>query len=98
MHHPFGRAGSLSGTANRPGAERHKVQTSAVERNNLTLRELIAPLSRRTWSMAHDVLHLWLHTLWAVTYYNFIRVNMALEVRVRGPASIDYGRPPWLPD
>ena len=58
----------------------------AVERNNLTLRELIAPLSRHTWSMAHDVLHLWLHTLWGVIYYNFIHVDMTLEVRVRGPS------------
>ena len=62
-----------------------KVQTSAIERHNLTLRELVAPLSRRTWSMAHDILHLWLHTLWGITYYNFIRVNMALEVQIRGP-------------
>ena len=29
------------------------VQTSYVERSNLTLRELIAPLSRRTWSLAY---------------------------------------------
>jgi len=63
-----------------------RVQTAFVERNNLTLRELIAPLSRRTWSMAYDILHLWLHTMWGISYYNFIRVNMALEVRVRGPS------------
>ncbi len=25
-----------------------------------------------------------LHTLWGVTFYNFIRVNMALEVQIRG--------------
>lgn len=31
-----------------------KVQTAFVERANLTLREMIAPLSRRTWSIAHD--------------------------------------------
>ena len=30
------------------------VQTAFVERANLTLRELIAPLSRRTWSIAFD--------------------------------------------
>jgi hypothetical protein len=36
--------------------------------------------------MAHDILHLWLHNLWGVTYYNHIRVNLALEVRVRGPS------------
>ena len=63
-----------------------KVQTSCVERNNLTLRHLIAALSRRTWSIAYDIYHLWLHTMWGVCYYNFIRVNMSLEVRVRGPS------------
>jgi hypothetical protein len=31
-----------------------KIQTSFIERINLTLRELIAPLSRKTWSMAFD--------------------------------------------
>ena len=36
--------------------------------------------------MAHDILHLWLHTLWGITTYNFIRVNMALEVPTRGPS------------
>ena len=30
-----------------------RIQTSYIERSNLTLRELIAPLSRRTWSLAH---------------------------------------------
>jgi IS1 family transposase len=63
-----------------------KVQTSYVERNNLTLRHLIAALSRRTWALAYDIYHLWLHTMWGVCYYNFMRENMALEVRVRGPS------------
>jgi IS1 family transposase len=63
-----------------------KVQTSFVERNNLTLRQLLASLSRRTWSIAYDVSHLWLHVQFGVAYYNFCRVNMALEVRVRGPS------------
>jgi len=30
----------------------------------------------RTWSMAHDILHLWSHTLWGLTYYNFIRTAL----------------------
>jgi hypothetical protein len=38
-------------------------------RSNLTLREHVAPLSRRTWSLAHDQLHLWLHIQWGLTYY-----------------------------
>jgi IS1 family transposase/transposase-like protein len=63
-----------------------KIQTSYVERNNLTLRELIAALSRRTWSIAFDIYHLWLHTMWGVCYYNYIRINMSLDIRIRGPA------------
>lgn len=63
-----------------------KVQTAFVERNNLTLRHLVAPLSRRTWSIAYDVHHLWLHTMWGMCYYNFCRENLALQVRVRGPS------------
>ena len=63
-----------------------RVQTAYVERMNLTLRELIAPLSRRTWSMAHDVEHLRLHIEWGLTYYHLARPHMSLEVRVRGPS------------
>ena len=43
-----------------------KVQTAFVERANLTLRELIAPLSRRTWSIAFDRHHLRLHIQWGL--------------------------------
>jgi hypothetical protein len=32
-----------------------RVETASVERLNLTLCELIAPLSRRTWSIADDI-------------------------------------------
>jgi len=69
------------------------VQTAFVERNNLTLRELIAPLSRRTWPMAYDVYHLWLNIQWGLTYYHFCRVHQALEVRVRGPSRRCYRTP-----
>ena len=62
------------------------VQTSYVERANLTLRELIAPLSRRTWSVAYDVNHLWLHIQWGLVYYHFIRPHRSLEIRIRGPS------------
>jgi hypothetical protein len=33
-----------------------RIMTSYVERVNLTLREHLAPLSRRTWSLARDML------------------------------------------
>lgn len=47
------------------------VQTAYVERANLTLRELIAPRSRRTWSTAYDKAHLQLHIHWGLVYYHF---------------------------
>ena len=63
-----------------------QVQTAYVERANLTMRELIAPLSRRTWSIAYDVQHLWLHIQWGLAYYHLVRPHQSLQVRVRGPS------------
>ena len=57
-----------------------KIQTAFVERLNLTLRELVAPLSRRTWSMAFDQPHLLLHIEWVRSYYHFARPHMSLKV------------------
>jgi IS1 family transposase len=70
-----------------------RIQTAYVERSNLTLRELIAPLSRRTWSLANDRKHLWLHLQWGLTYYHFVRPHQSLEVRVRGPSRRRYRTP-----
>jgi len=50
-----------------------------VERLNLTLRELTAPLSRKTWSMAFDEAHLLLHVEWVRTYYHFSRQHLSLK-------------------
>lgn len=56
-----------------------KIQTSFVERLNLTLRELTAQLSRKTWSMAFDEEHLLLHVEWVRSYYHFARPHMSLK-------------------
>lgn len=56
-----------------------KIQSSFVERLNLTLRELTAPLSRRTWSMAFDEAHLLLHVEWVRCYYHFSRKHLSLN-------------------
>jgi hypothetical protein len=69
------------------------VQTAYVERANLTLRELIAPLSRRTWSMAHDRHHLWLHIQWGLAFYHLARAHQSLQVRARGPSRHRYRTP-----
>jgi transposase InsO family protein len=70
-----------------------RIQTAYVERSNLTLRELIAPLSRRTWSLANDRKHLRLHLQWGLTYYHFVGPHQTLEVRVRGPSRRRYRTP-----
>ncbi|MCB8945281.1 MAG: IS1 family transposase [Ardenticatenaceae bacterium] len=70
-----------------------KVQTAFVERANLTLRELIAPLSRRTWSMAYDKYHLTLHIHWGLAYYHFCRPHQSLTIPIRGPSKRRYRTP-----
>jgi len=56
-----------------------RIQTAFVERLNLTLREMIAPLSRRTWSMAHDRPHLGRHIEWGRAYYHFVLPHGSLQ-------------------
>lgn len=70
-----------------------KVQTAFVERANLTLRELIAPLSRHTWSLAYDKQHLWLHLQWGLAYYHFCRPHHSLTIPIRGPSKHRYRTP-----
>jgi hypothetical protein len=70
-----------------------KVQTAFVERANLTLRELIAPLSRRTWSIAYDRYHLWLHLQWGLAYYHLARSHQSLRIQVRGPSRCRHRTP-----
>lgn len=55
-----------------------KVQTAYVQRPNLTLRELVAPLSRRTWSLAQTPEQLCCHLDWERAYYHFSRFHDAL--------------------
>ena len=57
-----------------------KIMTAYVERVNLTLREHIAPLSRRTWSLAQDEHSLWMHIEWGRADYHFCRYQESLRV------------------
>jgi IS1 family transposase len=57
-----------------------KVETAYVERINLTLRELIAPLSRRTWALANDEYTLGLHVGWGRVYYHVARPHHSLRL------------------
>jgi IS1 family transposase len=70
-----------------------KVQTAFIERLNLTLRELAAPLSRRTWSLARSKSSLTWHLHWVLAYYHFVRPHQSLRVndrrdRLRTPAKV----------
>jgi IS1 family transposase/transposase-like protein len=55
-----------------------RIMTSYVERVNLTLREHVAPLSRRTWSLARDEHTLWMYLAWGRAYYHFCRYCIVL--------------------
>jgi hypothetical protein len=59
----------LSGTLN----------TAFVERVNLTVRQSVAALVRRTWSTAQAAPQLLLHLEWWRGYYHFVRPHTALR-------------------
>jgi IS1 family transposase len=65
------------------------IQTAFVERLNLTVRQAITALTRRTWGVAQSSAELLLHLEWWRAYYHFTRPHMSLdepfaEPRVRG--------------
>jgi len=62
-----------------------QVQTAFVERANLTLRELIAPLARRTWSIARSQDSLLDAIQWGLCSYHFIRPHAGLRVSTARP-------------
>ena len=60
------------------------IQTYAIERVNLTLRQGVALLIRRTWSLAQSELHLSQHVGWWQAYYHLVRPHQALRLPVPG--------------
>jgi IS1 family transposase len=60
------------------------IQTAFIERVNLTIRRGVAPLMRKTWSLAQHPEHLLLHIEWWRTYYHFIRTHESLAVPIPG--------------
>jgi len=56
------------------------INTSFIERLNLTLRQMIAPLTRRTWSLAQTEEKLMLHLEWGRSYYHFVRYHSSLSL------------------
>jgi transposase-like protein/IS1 family transposase len=60
------------------------IQTAFVERVNLTFRQCVSPLSRRTWAYAQTERHLLLHCEWFRLYYHLVRTHEALALEVPG--------------
>jgi IS1 family transposase len=62
-----------------------KLNTAFVERVNLTLRQAVAPLIRRTWGTAQTSIGLCTHVHWWRAYYHFARPHLALRVELAQP-------------
>lgn len=69
------KAGGLSGNIN----------TSFVERINLTIRQSISKLTRRTWGRAQYTSELSEHLYWWLAYYHFSRYHESLRMRMEEP-------------
>jgi transposase InsO family protein len=65
-------------------AER-QLNTAFVERLNLTVRQSVAALMRRTWSTMHQAPQLLLHLEWWRGYYHFVRLHESLRVALAQP-------------
>jgi IS1 family transposase len=69
------KAGGLSG----------QINTSYIERINLTLRRCISKLARRTWGLAQYTPELIEHIEWWRVYYHFVRYHESLKVALAEP-------------
>jgi len=66
-----------------------RLNTAFIERVNLTLRQSVAALVRRTWSTAQAAPQLLTHLHWWQAYYHFVRPHESLRVVLAQP--IDRG-------
>lgn len=60
------------------------IQTAFIERVNLTIRQGVSLLTRRTWSLAQTDQHLLNHVEWWRCYYHWIRPHQMLREPVPG--------------
>jgi len=61
------------------------IHTAFVERLNLTMRQRVSALIRRTWARAESAPELALHLEWWRAYYHFVRYHQALRVALAQP-------------
>jgi hypothetical protein len=57
-----------------------RLNTAFIERLNLTLRQSVSALVRRTWSTTQHAPQLLVHLEWWRAYYHFVRPHEALRV------------------
>jgi hypothetical protein len=62
-----------------------RLNTAFVERVNLTLRQSVAALMRRTWSTAQAAPQLLTHLEWWRAYYHFVRPHESLREALTQP-------------
>jgi hypothetical protein len=77
-----------------------KINTSFVERINLSIRQCVAKLTRRTWGPAHYTPELIDHHEWWQGYYHFVRYHESLDLALATPrqrkGKLYYGKR-WYP-
>jgi hypothetical protein len=62
-----------------------RLNTAFIERVNLTVRQGVASLARRTWATAQQSTHLLASLEWWRAYYHFVRPHEALRVALVQP-------------
>jgi IS1 family transposase len=63
------------------------INTSFVERVNLTIRQCVSKLTRRTWGAAQFTQELSEHLYWWLAYYHFARTHESLRVKLEKPVA-----------
>jgi transposase InsO family protein len=64
-----------------------QLNTAFIERVNLTVRQGVAALVRRTWSTAQAAPHVLAHLEWWRAYYHFARPHASLRIGLAQPRS-----------
>jgi transposase InsO family protein len=59
-----------------------KINTAFIERLNLTLRQGVSFLARRTWGMAQSTPELEVSLEWWRAYYHYVRYHESLRVKL----------------
>lgn len=74
-----------------------RISTSLIERLNLTLRQALAPLVRKSWSFCKDREQMRKRVVFFQAFYNFARPHMSLRVPLSEPGQLEVGmiRPKW---